>query len=153
MTQCDDEARSHPKLCRLFDYWFGKCRLDRLPSKADIDPVDIPDILPHVVLWDVIEGGRDYRVRLAGTGFEAAYGRGLRDARMSHLVDEGRICAPWDRLARVVHDRSPDFSSGVLVDDIGGKPRRFVRVVLPLACDGGEVNCLLSAYVFRRNGP
>jgi hypothetical protein len=114
MTSCDEKARSHPKLHRLSAYWSGKCRGGRLPARADIDPVEIPDILPYVVLWDVVDGGRDFRIRLAGTRFEAAHGRSLRGALMSQLVDEMKVSPPWDRLARVLRERCPDFRSAVL---------------------------------------
>jgi hypothetical protein len=71
---------------------------------------------------------------------------------MSQLVDEMKVSPPWDRLARVLRERCPDFRSAVLFGS-GAKPQRFLRVILPLSSNGHDVDCLLSAYVFSPYEP
>ncbi|MEQ8332152.1 PAS domain-containing protein [Nisaea sp.] len=51
------------RLNDLIAYWRGKRSGDRLPARRDIDPVDIPDLLPHIGLIDVIGEGTDFRYR------------------------------------------------------------------------------------------
>ena len=34
----------------FLDYWHGKCAGRPMPTRADIDPLDIPRLLPHVYL-------------------------------------------------------------------------------------------------------
>src|SRR5271154_2797991 len=46
--------------------WLRKGAGRRLPGRRDLDPADIPRLLPHVMLVEVPAGGR-YRYRLIGT--------------------------------------------------------------------------------------
>jgi hypothetical protein len=51
-----------------YSYWRGKVIGDRLPRRSDIDPVDIPKLMPHAVILDVRrEPELDFRYRLIGT--------------------------------------------------------------------------------------
>src|SRR5258708_36533592 len=55
-----------PRLQEAYGYWLQMCAGRALPSRRDLDPVDIPKLLPHVLLVEVHDGGR-YRYRLIGT--------------------------------------------------------------------------------------
>ena len=63
-----------------YSYWRGKVIGDRLPSRSDIDPVDIPKLMPHAVILDVRrEPELDFRYRLignlcCGTSFQRPHG-------------------------------------------------------------------------------
>src|SRR3546814_14984207 len=58
----------------LHDYWRAKLNGRGMPSRGDIDPVEIPPtVLPHVILTDIMDGPR-FRFRLAGTAIRAAAG-------------------------------------------------------------------------------
>ena len=57
---------TNPKLAQLFDYWSSKRAARFAPARSDIDPIDIPRLLPWVWLVDVIDGGNDFRGRLGG---------------------------------------------------------------------------------------
>ena len=61
------------KLRRLYDYWRSLCRGGRLPSRRDIDPLDIPDLLSNIFLLDVIGDAEDFVFRLAGSLVEDAF--------------------------------------------------------------------------------
>lgn len=55
-----------PKLRKLFDYWLSKFREVGLPSRKDIDPLDIWPLMGHLnIIYVVQEGERvRYRYRL-----------------------------------------------------------------------------------------
>ena len=144
----DLTAKQHPKLRFLHDYWLLKCReKGRLPARADIDPVEIFELLPHVVLWDVVDGGEDLRVRLAGSHFEAVHERPMRGFRISTWVDRRKDAAAWARLQAIIAGRAPAFRHGHL--PCPDRPSiRYDRVMLPLADDGTGVDMVLSAYVY-----
>ena len=42
------------RLRQTYEYWRGKAGARPLPSRSDIDPVEIPRLLPHIMLVDVI---------------------------------------------------------------------------------------------------
>lgn len=49
------------------NYWRSKIQGSRLPSRRDIDPVEIPKLLPHVMLTEIRPEPFQARYRLAGT--------------------------------------------------------------------------------------
>ncbi|MGB0572208.1 MAG: PAS domain-containing protein [Alphaproteobacteria bacterium] len=49
------------------NYWASKSKEDRLPARSDIDPLDIPTLLPQIVLLEVRNDPWDFRFRLIGT--------------------------------------------------------------------------------------
>ncbi|MEN8197897.1 MAG: PAS domain-containing protein, partial [Pseudomonadota bacterium] len=64
-----EQTYGDPRVQRFHAYWRAKCSDGRLPGRADIDPLDIPDLLPGIVLMDVAREKKRlrFRVRLAGT--------------------------------------------------------------------------------------
>ena len=68
-----------PELQEALDYWRCKASGKALPRRADIDPLDIPKLLPHLML---VEGSSvcRYRYRLIGTEAVLSGGIQLRTA-------------------------------------------------------------------------
>ena len=63
-----------PVVRAAFDYWRSKCEGDRLPSRRDIDPVEIPRLLPHILLTEIWQEPFLVRYRLAGSALAELYG-------------------------------------------------------------------------------
>jgi hypothetical protein len=65
-----------PAIRRFWDYW-NRCRGDRpMPGRQDIDPLDIPaDLLPGILLTEVLQQPPWLRYRLVGTAQVALRGR------------------------------------------------------------------------------
>lgn len=137
-----------PKLRRFFDYWAGKHRHGRLPARADIDPVEIPGLLGHIVLVSVTrpEGRILFQYTLWGTKVAQIFGRDftghyLDDIIIPTRVDEIRTAFKW-----VVDNRKPHFwQIPVPIEN-----REFVstrRLLVPLAGDGHNVDHLAAILV------
>ena len=63
----------HPKLQQLYDYWSVKRGERKMPSRADIDPLDMTFVMGNVILVDVIAGEPPgFRIRLHGTTWSNA---------------------------------------------------------------------------------
>ena len=45
----------HSYLVEFLEYWRGKCDGRAMPARADIDPLEIPRLLPYVYLVDVLD--------------------------------------------------------------------------------------------------
>src|SRR3546814_10570287 len=73
------------KLRRLYDYWCGRCPAGALPARRDIDPLDIPDLLPNLFLLDVIGDAEDFVFRLAGSLVEDAFSMPLRGRSIAEI--------------------------------------------------------------------
>ena len=57
----------------LFDYWEKIRGKFPMPSRADFDPVDIPRLLPHIGLADIVQPGPRFRYRVVGTAMSARF--------------------------------------------------------------------------------
>src|SRR5271163_2944830 len=61
------------RLRAAYDYWRRIAAGKAMPCRRDLDPADIPRLLPHVMLVDVLADGR-YRYRLIGTANAREHG-------------------------------------------------------------------------------
>ena len=81
-----ERALSDAKISKIYDYWLKKCDGDALPTRHAIDPVDVYDCLSMLMILEVVDGGRDFRIRLAGSVVEEAHDRTLKGVMVSDLV-------------------------------------------------------------------
>jgi hypothetical protein len=73
----------------LYGYWRSCAQSKAIPSRFDIDPVDIPHLLPALSLLDAGEDLNSLRYRLAGTRVREIYGteitgRAVFDSGLQH---------------------------------------------------------------------
>ncbi|MEO3431148.1 PAS domain-containing protein [Pelagibius sp. CAU 1746] len=135
----------YPDLCRVLDYWKSKKAGRTMPARADIDPVEIPRLLPRVMLVDVESGPAgelDFRYRLSGTGISNVHGydaTGLRPLDLKPTTYGKLIDAHYRAAAG---DRAPLAHVIVLVTD--KKHRSYARIILPLSDDGETINMLMT---------
>lgn len=126
------------KLRFLLDYWTGLCDGDALPLTTDIDPIRMRPALGHVMLVDVIDGGRDFRYRLYGSllavvsGFDMT-GRNLSSHGASANVREFGLSVYRAAAIR----KEPVFTSR---KPVGARYTvQWQRVALPLVNQAGAV--------------
>jgi hypothetical protein len=139
---------SHPMMRRLLDYWRGKCRGHRLPGRQDIDPLDIPELLPHIAMYDVVrEADRmRFRIRLLGTANVQLMGSDCTGQFLDEQMrpeDAARIVATH-RLA--TDERRPHYWRSFLSTP-GREHMHFERLLLPLAADGQTVDMVLALFL------
>src|SRR5690349_11409017 len=91
-------------------YWCGKLAGRRMPRRADIEPVEIPRLLPDVMLVDVLPEGR-YRYRLIGTENTAAHGIAATGRYLDEVLPGAEYRAHVLRLYdECVKERRPLYS-------------------------------------------
>ena len=141
------------RLRQAYEYWRRKAGARPLPSRADIDPVEIPRLLPHIMLVDVM-GAALYRYRLIGTEIAAAMGVNAT-GRLFHemLLDDGYRAYVPDLYDTVVRERRALYTENVFLSPHHGVTERNTkRVMLPLSADGEIVNMVLVAQTFSYLG-
>lgn len=135
----------YPDLCFVLDYWKSKKGKRLAPTRADIDPVDIPRILPRVMLVDVettAQGEPDFRYRLSGTGIRDVHGydaTGLRPRELTPAI-YGQLIHAHYRAA--VEARQP--LAHVIAMITNKKQRSYARIILPLANEEGKIDKLMT---------
>ncbi|WP_321397597.1 PAS domain-containing protein [Emcibacter sp.] len=127
--------------CDLYDYWLSK-KGDRLmPSRKDINPIDMPALLPHLIMLEVHGNPPQYRVRLTGTRVDTVLGRSLRNVWAHDIPDSEGLRSRFDWL--VEHKRSYYSEDRLL---FAAKEHRFYScLVCPLSSDGENVDMILSS--------
>ena len=135
----------YPDLVEALDYWRDKCRSRIAPARRDIDPLDMRDILPRILLADVTTddaGALDFRYRLSGTGICDVHGyeltqlspRELQPATYGALIDS--------HYREAVRTRRP--SAHIILLNTDQMTRSYARLLLPLSEDGEAVTMLMA---------
>jgi hypothetical protein len=145
------------RLHGLVAYWLDRCRGRTMPARRDIDPVDIPWVLPFIWLNDVVSGatpadGLRFRCRLAGEAINAVHRRSVRGLTLEDYV-------PAEDLPVVIEQYSAVARTPLVLHALGRvyhRTRQYIlgeRIVLPLSADGGsEAAVLLGATVYTTAG-
>lgn len=138
------DSIENPKLAEFYAYWDRK-RAGRLaPTRADIDPVEIPHLLPNMFIYEVLLEPRDYRMVLSGTALVEAFGVDHTNCRFDEIFS-----GPTAPAIRAEYDNLVDTGEPVLSTHDGSwTGRDFVsywRLLLPLSGDGETVNKLIGA--------
>ena len=153
MPETGDAAIADARLRALFGYWREK-RGDRaMPARADLDPLEIPTLLPIVGLVDVLDGGERFRYRLTGTeivdvdGYDPT-GRFLDEA----LPDSGYADYLIGLFREVTQERRPLYGESDFRGP-GHIERRVRRLLMPLSRDGRAVDMIFGGQVAVAVGP
>src|ERR1700688_3416251 len=77
----------HPDLRALYALWTEKRGERRMPARNDFTPRDMKAYLRRIHLYDVVEGGRDFRIRLLGTSMTIGMGQDPTGKLMSAFPD------------------------------------------------------------------
>ena len=148
------DAIGDPGLGFLYQYWRGKWRGRLLPSRADIDPTEIPAKLwPSLMLLDVVadDSGVRFRYRLVGTAFTHAFARDPTH----EFVDEALPTRAGyrDYIMKLYRDmvalRTAIYSENLFALDGQPVPMVTKRLSLPLASDGETVDMVLAAHAYE----
>lgn len=141
-----------PVLLQGYDYWESKRGHRAMPSRADLDPIEMKAFLPHIVLTDVLHQSApdwplDFRYRLMGTAVDAHMSRRFTGLRLSELPQQRPGSQLWQNFSEVVEQRLPRFHRVPYV----GPHKDFlslIDLVLPLSDDGDTVAMLISLVDF-----
>lgn len=138
-----------PLLRELYAYWRLKRGSCRMPARRQIDPADVPRLLPHLVISEGVEDGRRFRYRLAGTAIVHAMGLDPT-GRCVEQVDGGGDAGVLNELHREVwRAHVPLFAAGAALGPRRGRTSFARRLMVPLAADDGAVRQILSLAIFH----
>ena len=96
-------ALESPLLRRLHGLWCAKCDGDRLPARADFDPLEMRDCLGNVFLVEALPALDDFRYTLIGTDIA----RHVGTDSSGRLVSEVFGAAGLDLYRKVRDGRRP----------------------------------------------
>jgi hypothetical protein len=137
----------HPRLQQLYDYWSAKRGDRKMPSRADIDPLDMTFIIGNVILVDVIAGPPlGFRIRLHGTNLVERVHYELTGKMLDDLPQVQFRNLTRKSFTKVAKTAEPlrALNDRVLDDQL----RRYETVILPLSGDDTRVDMLLCGMIY-----
>ena len=141
----DADISDNPRFVELRDYWNKKRGTRAMPSRADIDPLDLRSHLGSLVMIDVLPGAADFRMRLIGTSITNVYGRDSTGKTLSELKagdpEWWRFC---DELYRAVAQQQRMARARGTLRMVGKDFRQFDSLLLPLYAGDGTVGIILA---------
>lgn len=137
----------HDALEKLYAYWCAKKGERRAPARADIDPLEIARLLPHVTLVDVERAPLRFRYRLVGTEIVRNVGDDFTGRYLDSFLRLSHRDAMAAEFTRVVESALPSISDWEYTRG-DGRHVRYERLVLPLMADGVTVDMLFVGMAF-----
>ena len=141
----------NPRLARLHDYWIGKCAGRPLPSRADIDPLEMREWLGNLLLAEFFGGIENYRVRLDGSNLIGTGGKDRTGKGSEVLTSDEERKLVISQYKPVLDTAQPAYFETQFLNSEG----RFLReqkLLLPLSNDGSVVNMVLAGIYYRNLG-
>jgi hypothetical protein len=140
------DYRADPILGSVLTYWRAKRGSRSMPARRDIDPVEMPTLLPNLQLIDVVDSR--YRYRLVGSELVYTYGRDYTHQYADQFFEGSRaksIIEVYDivrdaRQAVFMRSRYQTARDAELIAN---------RLYLPLSADDRDVNMILGALTFE----
>ncbi|MPZ08941.1 MAG: hypothetical protein GEU89_01865 [Kiloniellaceae bacterium] len=140
------------KIVDFSNYWLSKADSGRLPAFRDLLPEEFFRALPNLVVWQVIDGGRDFRCRLCGEDLNRNYGWNPKGRLLSDIVADNPSVAVFGDNFRLCLSQGRPIT---VFDRFQGHlhtPKRTLGVIAPLAGGGGAISDLICCSVYLRNG-
>jgi hypothetical protein len=132
----------------LYRYWLEKCGDRAMPARQDIDPAEIPALLPYLTLVERV--GDKFRYRLVGTAIVREVGidptGSFAGSYVSH--DPTSVAAFQTMGNCLVSTGRPHLADGQY-ELKPGFVHNFLALLLPLSDDGTNVNMVLALRIAR----
>lgn len=137
-----------PRFREFFGYWQSKAPAGRLPGRVHIDPLQIPKLLQHIALYDVVPVGDDFRFRfrLVGTGVVETLGADNTGKFIDECMAPEAYKPLHEHYGTLIREGRPQYWQR----NLPYANRDFMavqRLALPLASDGTTVDMVISYYV------
>ena len=139
----------HPGARQLYAYWLKKRRNDELPSRQDIDPVEITKLLPCIYLADVNweNGAPRVKFRLTGTLIVERFGRDVAGTWMDEVYDQDYFAEVWPAYLALIETKTPQYSD--LTARYANKEHlTYSRLICPLSADGERIDMIIGYIGF-----
>jgi hypothetical protein len=131
----------------VFEYWQGKCAPGALPASRTLDPLEMPRLLPHLLLKDVQRDPWDFRYRVVGTLVREHSRHDWTGKWMSEIDGQG----PGSILFRVTQWVAEEARPAIYRPPYVGPHKEFKHceaALMPWVDAGGQTDRVLVAADF-----
>jgi hypothetical protein len=99
-------ASASPFLHKLLQFWSKTAGADEVPSRDRLDAFTLRPWLGHISIYEMVDGGHDFRIRLEGTSIVAITGEDWTGRRATE-VDAKYGCHIADFMREIAHTHRP----------------------------------------------
>jgi hypothetical protein len=141
-----DDLR-HPNLVRLYRHWDEMRRGRAMPSRADVDPLKLPELLGNLLLIDVLREPLRFRYRLIGSKLTERIKRDMTGKYFDDVPEplyRERLHS-WH--GGVVEEKVP--RAGITARRLLDRWEPYEILTLPLSADGTNVDMTLTGLYYR----
>ncbi len=135
------------RLQRLLEYWLARRDTRPAPRRVDVDPLEIPDLLPILNLLDVLRDPLRFRHRLVGTEVVEGMGRDVTGRFVDADLYGPATPEIFDSLALLTAEIRP-FRRHSRLSWNGRQWLILEALELPLVNDDGAVEMILRGSSF-----
>jgi len=141
-----------PVFREVFDWWQRSRAGRAMPSRADVDPIELKQSLPRLILIEVQDDPPDFRYRLAGTQSYDIHGVELTGRSVLDIRPAGQGRRLWNDLCDMLAHKEPQL---VLLrfTNREGNARSYRVMRLPLSNQGEDVDHVLVMQDFGAEAP
>lgn len=123
---------------------------DGLPSRRDVDPTDVPNLLPHLMIIELGTGIEQHRYRLAGSNVAASAGLDYTGKRLID-VHPTLVERPESHafIEEIRESRLPHWYNGPPRADHRNKVVRIQNLIAPMSENGKSIDSLLGVSIIQ----
>ncbi|HET6160925.1 MAG TPA: PAS domain-containing protein [Dongiaceae bacterium] len=129
---------------RMHQYWFEKRAARVMPARTDIDPSEIKDLLPHIILTRLEYEPFRVLYRLIGTRAVENAGMDYSGRYLDELDFVSEFGTDWPAIYRAIaEDKTPIYGL-CQIKFTDGMIKPYVVAMFPLSSDGAQVDQVLA---------
>ncbi len=144
-TRLPAEIR-HPNLVRLYRHWETVRGTRSMPSRAEFDPLALPDLLGNLLLIDVMRDPLRFRYRLIGSRLTERVGRDMTGRFFDDVPEPVYRERLYDWHGGVEKERAP--RAGTTARRLLERWEPYEILTLPLSADGTNVDMTLTGLYY-----
>ncbi len=137
-----------PKLVRAHDYWQDKRGSRAMPSRTDLHPEEMTEILGSIILLDVSYDPLDFRYALFGSEIAEQYGYDCTGQSVREIQPEGFNRLIWNICEDALAVAGPIVHR--IAFETETRRVHFERLALPLSGDGSRIDKFFSVSEYQK---
>lgn len=129
---------------RMYQYWLDKKGGRAMPSRSDIDPSEIKDLLPNVILTRLEYQPFRVLYRLIGTKAVENAGIDYSGRYLDEIDFVSEFGTDWPGTYRNIADEKQPVLGLCQIKFIDGVIKPYVVAMFPLSSDGTQVDQIIA---------
>ncbi|TQV76101.1 PAS domain-containing protein [Denitrobaculum tricleocarpae] len=140
------------RLRQALEHWKRLKGARALPLRSAFDPLDVPSLLPHLLMVEVVRDGqdqpfKDFRFRLVGTYIDDRVKDSYTGKRLSEIEGKGPGSEVWNAYSEVEASGTPKLLSLNYIGPMDGIKKSW-EIFLPFSIQGECVDFILVLIEF-----